>query len=62
MSTERLEAEKEIERLNAKSFDSAGVDLTQIDWMLSLTPRERLQALYETAASLSRLAGNASAH
>jgi hypothetical protein len=59
MPTERLEAEKEIERLNASSFDSAGVDLTQIDWMLSLTPRERLRVLYEAATSLSRLMGNA---
>jgi hypothetical protein len=60
VSPERSAAEKEIDRLNAKSFDSAGVDLTQIDWMLSLTPRERLRVLYETATSLSRLMGNAS--
>jgi hypothetical protein len=60
MSTERVEADKDIQRFNANSFDSAGVDLTQIDWMLSLTPRERLRVLYEAATSLSRLMGNAS--
>jgi hypothetical protein len=48
-------ADQEIEALNQKAFDAAGVDLTQIDWMLSLTPFERLQVLYETTASLARL-------
>lgn len=48
-------ADHEIETLNQNAFDAAGVDLTQIDWMLSLTPFERLQVLYETAASLERL-------
>ena len=48
-------AAQELETLNQKAFDSAGVDLTQIDWMLSLTPYERLQVLYETSASLARL-------
>jgi hypothetical protein len=31
------------------------VDLTQIDMMLALTPRQRLEMLYETAGSLARL-------
>jgi len=35
--------------------DDAGVDLTQIDMMLAMTPRERLQFLYVTALSLGRL-------
>ena len=48
-------ADQEIETLNENAFDAAGVDLTQIDWMLSLTPFERLQVLYGTAASLARL-------
>ena len=51
----RTAADQEIEALNQKAFDAAGVDLTQIDWMLSLTPFERLQVLYETTASLARL-------
>ncbi len=40
---------------SVRTHDDAGVDLTQIDLMLSLTPRERLQALYVTASSLSRM-------
>ena len=43
---------------NSTSFD---VDLTQIDIMLALTPRERLRMLYESAASLARLMGHADA-
>ena len=35
--------------------DDAGVDLTQIDMMLAMTPRERLRFLYDTASSLGRL-------
>jgi hypothetical protein len=35
--------------------DEAGVDLTQIDMMLALTPAERLEALFVTASSLARL-------
>lgn len=35
--------------------DEAGVDLTQIDMMLAMTPRERLQFLFVTASSLGRL-------
>lgn len=37
------------------AYDDAGVDLTQIDTMLAMTPRERLRFLYETASSLGRL-------
>jgi hypothetical protein len=37
------------------THDAAGVDLTQIDMMLALTPRERLRFLYVTALSLGRL-------
>ena len=55
MSRSESSADQEIERLNASAFDASGVDLTQIDWMLALTPLERLSALYETAASLARL-------
>ena len=52
-------ADEELQRLNEAAFDEAGVDLTQIDIMLALTPRERLRMLYESAASLARLMGDA---
>ncbi len=35
-----------------------GVDLTLIRWMLSLTPRERLEVLQENLWSLMRLRGD----
>jgi hypothetical protein len=38
-----------------RTHDDAGVDLTQIDLMLAMTPRQRLDALYTTASSLARL-------
>ncbi len=47
--------DEEIRRLEEMAVDEAGVDVTQIDMMLSLTPRERLACLYETAMSLARL-------
>jgi hypothetical protein len=59
MSESESLAEEELERLNASAFDASGVDVTQIDWMLSLTPLERLSALYETATSLARLLNHA---
>lgn len=31
------------------AFDSSGVDVTLIDYMLSLSPRERLETLFEHA-------------
>jgi len=42
MSRSESSADQEIERLNASAFDASGVDLTQIDWMLALTPLERM--------------------
>ena len=41
------------------AFDAAGVDVTLIDWMLSLTPRERLEALFVYATSTARLSPSA---
>lgn len=38
-----------------RTHDDAGIDLTQIDMMLSMTPRQRLETLYHTASSLARL-------
>lgn len=59
MARPESSVEEELERLNEGAFDASGVDLTQIDWMLSLSPLERLSALYETAASLARLMNHA---
>jgi hypothetical protein len=56
------DADDELEALNAHAFDEAGVDVTQIDSMLDLSPAERLVMLYETALSLSRLMSDANAH
>ncbi|MGD8861765.1 MAG: hypothetical protein PVI30_17270 [Myxococcales bacterium] len=39
----------------AAQEDDNGVDLAQVDMMLSLTPKERLDMLFETASSLARL-------
>ncbi len=39
----------------APSVDDDGVDVTLIRWMLSLTPRQRLQALQTHVRSLERL-------
>ena len=51
--------DQELQSLNEAAFDEAGVDLTQIDMMLALSPRERLRMLYESAGSLARLMGDA---
>lgn len=55
MTQRRVDGSDELEELSADAFDEAGVDLTQIDAMLELSPAERLVMLYETALSLSRL-------
>ena len=39
----------------ARSPDGNGVDLTLIEWMLSLTPLERLRTLQNAVNSLNRL-------
>jgi len=52
---DQSQAEQRLQRANERVFDARGVDLTQIDMMLRLTPRERLEALYVTASSLARL-------
>ena len=33
-----------------QAFDASGVDVTLIDYMLSLSPRERLEILFEHAS------------
>ena len=42
-------------KIEERVHDDASVDLTQIDMMLSMTPRQRLETLYHTASSLARL-------
>ena len=37
------------------AYDDAGVDLTLVDFMLSLSPRARLEALLTHARSIGRL-------
>jgi hypothetical protein len=37
------------------AFDEMGTDVTLIDWMLSLTPRRRLEVLFEAASSTAQL-------
>lgn len=62
MATELSGADRELEAMNARAFDSAGIDVTLIDAMLDLSPAERLFMLYETALSLSRLTTDADAN
>ena len=38
-----------------KAYSDSGVDLTLIDWMLSLTPTERLVALQNNINTIMRL-------
>jgi hypothetical protein len=54
MASNASDVDVELEQMHARATD-AGVDLTQIDAMLELSPAERLSVLYETALSLSRL-------
>ncbi|MCA9623697.1 MAG: hypothetical protein KC731_31965 [Myxococcales bacterium] len=55
MSEDDRTADAELEAHVAAAHDEAGVDLSQVDAMLALTPAERLAVLYETATSLGRL-------
>ena len=48
-------------KMQDQVYDAAGVDLTQIDMMLLMTPRQRLEALFVTASSLARLMRDANA-
>lgn len=61
MESDVAAADEELRRLNEKAFDEAGVDVTQIDLLLAMSPRERLQMLYECALSLARLMKRADA-
>jgi hypothetical protein len=45
----------DLESRRRAAYDDAGVDLTLVDYMLSLSPRERLDALLTHARSIGRL-------
>ena len=40
---------------DTRTYSRDGVDLTMIRWMLSLTPRQRLETLQENVWSIMRL-------
>jgi hypothetical protein len=45
----------DIEQIQKDLHDAAGIDVSQIDRMLALTPRERLAVLETSADSLCRV-------
>ena len=45
------------DQVDGRTHDDAGVDLTLIRWMLSLSPAERLQVLQDNLYSILRLRG-----
>ena len=47
--------DEKIEAAQAAVIDEAVVDLSLVDFMLSLSPAERLDALYRHAVSISQL-------
>lgn len=49
----RGEEDRIIAEASREAHDARGVDVTQIDWMLSLTPRQRLAALEAHARSIA---------
>ena len=46
------------DQVDGRTHDEAGVDLTLIRWMLSLSPAERLQVLQDNLYSILRLRGD----
>lgn len=46
--------------LSNLAYSKDGVDLTLIRWMLSLTPRERIEVLQNNVRSILRLRGEQS--
>jgi hypothetical protein len=49
-----------LEARNAEIYDERGVDVTQVDRMLALSPRARLEAMETQARSIAKLVGDAS--
>lgn len=58
----RRAADAQVAEATASAYDARGVDVTQIDRMLSLTPGERLQALEAHRRSIALLLGDAPRH
>ena len=54
MDRDNIKAKATPERRNRRHWGS-GVDVTLIQWMLSMTPEQRLQTLENTIWSLMRL-------
>jgi hypothetical protein len=58
----RESAEVRDQTTMASAFDARGVDVSQIDRMLALSPRERLAVLEAHCEALLRLVPDASTH
>lgn len=56
----RLGTEAFLEATNAEAYDARGVDVTQVDRMLALSPRARLEVMEAQARSIVALVGDAS--
>jgi hypothetical protein len=56
----RRGAEAFLEATNAEMYDARGVDVTQVDRMLALSPGARLEAMEAQARAFVELVGNAS--
>ena len=55
----RSESDAFVAAATAAAYDEQGVDVTQIDRMLSLTPAERLAVLDRERRSIAQLSGDA---
>jgi hypothetical protein len=56
----RRQTEAFLEATTAEAYDSRGVDVTQVDRMLALSPQARLEAMEAQARSVVELLGDAS--
>jgi hypothetical protein len=52
------QSERDVEAAFAAAYDARGVDVTQIDGMLALSPRERLRVLEAQCREVLRLLGH----
>ena len=50
-----MDPEEPTAQISLPSHSEDGVDLTLIDWMLSLTPLERLQVLEQNATAIAEI-------
>jgi hypothetical protein len=56
------DSEAFVQATSGAAYDARGVDVTQIDRMLALTPRERLRMLETHCRSILRLLGDEPPH